>query len=96
MKEKRHRVARLLGALTDLPEAMFADLPEVTLFGGQEVQITRHHGVTEYSDTRIVVRAGDFAVEICGEELSLCGVDTEILAARGKIEQVRLHREARR
>ena len=64
--------------------------PQLTLEGGNELLLERHHGIIEYTDTRVVVAAGMFTLRVTGTRLSLVAMDAGALRLKGRFDALEL------
>jgi len=80
----RHRLA---GAF-DLPREAVLDLPRVTVIGYLQVSVENHRGIIEFTPQRVRIAAGEGAVEIRGQDLTLRSILPDEIILDGRIEAV--------
>lgn len=78
---------RLAGAL-DLPRDVVVDLPKVTVIGYLQVTVENHRGIIEFTPQRVRIAAGEGAVEIHGQDLTLRCILPDEIILDGRIEAV--------
>jgi sporulation protein YqfC len=78
---------RLAGAL-ELPKDVIIGLPKVTVIGYLQVTVENHRGIIEFTPERVRVAAGEGAVEIRGQGLTLRSILADEIILDGRIETV--------
>lgn len=77
----------------DLPAAIIAALPQITLTGFEEITVDMQQGLQSFSEKEIVVRVTMGTVIIRGSDLRIVLMKEGRIAVCGQIDEVLLERE---
>ena len=91
---KMQRWAANAAKQADLPAAVLAALPQITLTGFEEISIDMQHGLAAFSETEISVRVAMGRVVIQGAGLRIVLMKQRRISVRGSITAVILESES--
>ncbi len=66
-----------------LPKDVICDLPRVSLSGDKEIFIENHKGILEYTSKSVRIKMHDGLMNIKGEKLRICEMQTDRLLVTG-------------
>ena len=84
----KDRLKRRIVTALELPKDIMLDLPVVAVTGDEELVLTNHRGLLEYTAGYVRLATTKGAVKIFGTNLVLSGISAETIAISGKIDKV--------
>ena len=85
---KREKVKREITAALALPKEIVLNLPLISLYGNEELNLENYKGIIEYSDERIRISASIGVIKIEGRNLLLKQVTSENISVTGCIIKI--------
>ena len=76
--------------LVDFPKEVLLNLPKLTLIGDTQATLENHRGIIEYIPERIRINTSIGIFKICGENLMINSIMTEIIVITGKIASIEI------
>jgi len=87
-QSRPNRLARRLSEQLELPLDAVTLLPHLECTGDQELTVDGHHGILEYSDSRIRLSGGRLIIVITGHALELTGMTADRARVSGEIHRI--------
>jgi len=85
---KREKVKREVTAALELPKEIVLNLPLITLYGNEELNLENYKGVVEYTNERIRIGTSKGILKIEGRNLLLKQVTSENISVTGGILRI--------
>ena len=85
---KREKVKRDITAALALPKEIVLNLPLVTLYGNEELNLENYKSIVEYTDERIRIGTSIGVLRIEGRSLLLKQVTSEHITVTGGIVKI--------
>ena len=85
---KQEKVKREVTAALALPKEIVLNLPLITLYGNEELNLENYKGVVEYTDERIRISTSKGILKIEGRNLLLKQVTSENISVTGGIVKI--------
>ncbi|SNX55245.1 sporulation protein YqfC [Thermoanaerobacterium sp. RBIITD] len=76
--------------LVDFPKEVLLNLPKITVIGNTQVTVENHKGIIEYIPERIRINSTIGMIRICGKNMVINSVMTEIIVVTGKIVSIEI------
>lgn len=76
--------------LVDFPKEVLLNLPKITVIGNTQVTVENHKGIIEYIPERIRINSTIGMIRICGNNMVINSVMTEIIVVTGKIVSIEI------
>ena len=86
--ERRPRVLDRAADRFDLPGEVLANLPRITVTGGQRVVVENHKGLMDYGPNAILIAGGKVTLKLLGDNLELRAMNAQELLISGDVFQV--------
>jgi sporulation protein YqfC len=84
-KQKQDKVKRKITAALALPKEIVLNLPLISMYGSEELDIENYKGVVEYTDEKIRINTTAGIIKIEGRKLLLKQVTSENISITGTI-----------
>ena len=85
---KREKVKREITAALALPKEIVLNLPLITLYGNEELNLENYKGIVEYTNERIRISTSKGVLKIEGRSLLLKQVTSENISVTGSIIKI--------
>ena len=85
---KQEKVKREVTAASALPKEIVLNLPLITLYGNEELNLENYKGVVEYTSERIRISTSKGILKIEGRNLLLKQVTSENISVTGGILRI--------
>jgi len=72
----------------ELPRDIMLDWPSIRMMGDEELVLSNHKGIAEYSKEQVRVKTGIGVVKISGRGLEIREISREDIVVVGKIDAV--------
>jgi len=85
---KREKVKREITSALALPKEIVLNLPLITMYGNEELNLENYKGIVEYSNERIRISTSKGILKIEGRNLLLKHVTSENISVTGGIVKI--------
>ena len=86
--EKHEKVKREITEALALPKEIMLNLPLISLYGNEELNLENYKGVVEYTSERIRINTSKGVLKIEGRNLLLKQVTSENISVTGGIVKI--------
>jgi len=87
-KLNRAKVKKSITTALELPRDIMLDWPTVRMMGDEELVLSNHKGIAEYSKQMVRIKTSLGIVKITGDSLIIREIDREDIIILGKINAV--------
>jgi sporulation protein YqfC len=81
-------VKRRITTTFELPRDIMLDWPSIRIMGDEELVLSNHKGIAEYTKEQIRIKTGVGAIKISGRGLVIKEISREDIVVEGKIGAV--------
>ncbi|MBQ7108946.1 MAG: sporulation protein [Clostridia bacterium] len=87
-RERNTPIRKRIADVVDISKDIILDASTLRITGTSELILENYKGITDYSDTKIVIRSNPKSIQICGTSLEIGTITDEMLYITGDFSDI--------